>query len=219
MADSFVYQPHVHMPNGVLTPDLVVDRLLLISGSGGRWVPLGLNLLTTTRALQDPSPGGCASAALVLISGGRGTVVTVGSAHWAPQVGQSGGFVSEQLTPKPIAREAVRIKSFEEGRSAGVLSTYRRSGDSEVLIGKTAVAELPDISRQLSTWSGSDAPRRTALLISAGHADSEPGRATGYRVALSGLAGAPDLEVGYSVQRLVEQVPLTSSGISTRRTE
>jgi hypothetical protein len=169
--------------------------------------------------LQDPSAGGCASAALVLISGGRGTVVTVGSVHWAPQVGQTGGIASEQLTPKPIAREAVRIESFEEGGSAGVLSTYRRSGDSEVVIGKTPVAELPDISRHLRSWSGSDAPRRTALLISAGHADPEPGRATGYRVTLSGLAGAPDLEVGYSLQRLVEQIPLTPSGISTRRTE
>ena len=27
MADSFLYQPHIHGANGVLTPDLVVDSL------------------------------------------------------------------------------------------------------------------------------------------------------------------------------------------------
>ena len=201
MADSFFYQPHVHTRDGVLTPDLVVDTLLLKVARGADPRPLGLNLLTTTRYLQDPCEDGCASAGLVLLSGGRGSLVTVGSAHWNPKESEKTAYPTEQLTPKPVAREAIRISHLMEVLPAVALSTFRQTRAGEAEIGRTALTDLPDAAELLGHWCGIDAPIRTAILISARHTDPEPRQATGDRVALTGLADHLDLELSYAVQR------------------
>ena len=201
MSDSFVYQPHVHTPDGVLTPDLIVDRLLLAAEANPR--PLGLNLLTTSHVLDDPSKTGCGSAALVLISGGRGAVATVGSAHWTPGATAAGGILSEQLTPKPIAREGVRLEHLAGSMADVVVASHRWTPSGETPIGRSSLGELADLARLVELWSRSDAPRRTAMFISARHADPDPRMAIGYRVTLSGLPGAPALELTYRVRRLV----------------
>ena len=204
MSDGFIYRPHVHTPDGVLTPDLVIERLLLTAGPNGRQSALGVNLLTTARTLHDPTETGCASAALVFVSGGRGTVVTVGSAHWDAAGGSDRTIPSEQFTPKPIAREAIRIDRLGRDRP-GILATYRRTANDEVRIGQTSIAELSGLSDLMRVWSGTDAPKRSALLISVRHTDPEPMQATGYRVTLVGIPGVPDLEVAYRVHRLTVQ--------------
>ena len=72
---SFLYQPHIHTNDGVLTPDLMVDHLLLSDEQHhDRTHSLAVNLLSNRVSLQDVLPGGCASAALAFVSGGRGAL-------------------------------------------------------------------------------------------------------------------------------------------------
>lgn len=201
MSSSFVYQPHVHTPEGVLTPDLVVDTLLL-ARAGARAVPLGLNLLTTSSTLDDPTELGCASAALVIVTGGRGAVATIGSVHWVPSAADNAVPPSEQLTPKPISREAIRLERLGVGLETVTLTTWRRTAGGDVRIAETPLAELSDVTEIVARWTGADAPKRTVLFISAGHSDPEPHSALGYRVALKGVPGVPDLQCAYDVRRL-----------------
>ncbi|HUT51040.1 MAG TPA: DUF2848 family protein [Alphaproteobacteria bacterium] len=205
MSDSFLYQPHVHGADGVLTPDLAVDSLTVVLAPAAKEImPLPINLLTCATTLQQPGDTACGSAAMVVVAGGRGAIITVGSDHWDPELGAAGAnSVLGHLTcAKPIARETVRLEDHDAVRGS-VLRTYRTRGEDQTLIGETPLRDWPPISEIIAHWSGgTKPPPRSALMISAGHRDAAPGQAEGYRVELKFPETGMRLQYAYSVRRL-----------------
>lgn len=200
MADSFIYQPHVHTADGVLTPDLVVDDLSIVAGNGAEY-PLTVNLLCTATELQQIGETASGTAALVLVSAGRGTVATVGSAHWQPGLCEIEPWLGYQVTAKPISREAVRIDVLAGDPGGFVLRTLRLSKDGSDVIGETPLDALPDLTRTFDRWGSYSAPDNAALLISADHIDPNPAVATGYRVELAGASGGVTASHTYGVEK------------------
>jgi hypothetical protein len=202
MSDSFLYQPHVHGADGVLTPDLVVDNLAVVLAPDAKdIVPLPINLLTGGTEVQQASQTACGSAALVVIAAGRGAVVTVGSDHWDPELGPPAAL-GRLTCAKPIAREAVRLETVDaEGRA--VLRTFRLRGDNQVQIGETSLGDMPPVAEIITEWSGSPKSlARSALFIGTGHRDDGPGQAEGYRVELELPGSGRCLAYTYGVRRL-----------------
>lgn len=203
MSDSYLYQPHVHGADGVLTPDLAIDSLAVVLGPEPKEImPLPINLLTSATTLQQPGATACGSAAMVVVAAGRGAIVTVGSDHWDPALGATGaGSVLGHLTcAKPIAREAVRLDDHDAVRGA-ILRTYEIRGDDQALLGETPLSDWPPVAEIIADWSGSpEPPPRSALLISAGHRDGA--QVEGYRVELAFPETGKRLDCAYSVYRL-----------------
>ncbi len=208
MSNSFVYQPHVHTDDGVLTPDLIVDRLAILEASVRESLtPIPSNLLTTATEIQQLGSTACGSAALVLVAGGRGPVVTIGSAHWDPALADRPPL-AHVVTAKPICREALRLNDFEADPSAYLLRTIRLETGSQSLVEETPLNELCSLSDVMAAWSdGDDPPARSAIFVSAGHRDPEAARADGYQVELSGAEANVDFRITYAVRRLQEPAP------------
>ncbi len=142
MADSFVYQPHVHGDDGVLTPDLIVDRLVLLEARvRNSLTPIPSNLLTTATEVQQLGSTACGSAALVLVAGGRYPIVTLGSAHWDPALADRPAL-AHLVAAKPICREALRLDDFEADPSAYRLRTILLEAGSQSLVEETPLNEL-----------------------------------------------------------------------------
>jgi len=203
MSQSFIYQPHVHETDGVLTPDLIVDSVtLLASAEATTSVSLAINLLSTETSLQDPTATGCASAALVLIAGGRGALATVASAHWNPAYAAIAPVPSEHWTPLLLCREAVRLPVVAEELKNLTLETARTNSSGSTVIGQTPVNALAGIDAAIAGYASDPPPRRSALALSPRHVDPNPSAATGYQVTLRGTADMPALSCKYTITRL-----------------
>jgi len=202
MSDSFLYQPHVRESDGVLTPDLVVDRLALARASDpDPTLPLPINLLSCATEIQQLGDTACGSVALVVIAAGRGAVVTVGSDHWDPALAKTGG-PAHQTCAKPVSREAIRLNDC--GADAEfVLRTFHIRNGAVTLTGETKLGGEVPLGSIVSFGSGgSEPPVRSALFISAEHRDADVGLADGYRVELEHSKSNTRLECAYRVRRL-----------------
>jgi len=202
MANSFLYQPHVHDADGVLTPDLLVENLAVaLAPDANEIVPLPINLLTSGTMVQQASRTACGAAALVIVAAGRGAVVTVGSDHWDPELGPPVAL-GHLTCVKPIGREAVRLETLAAEGSA-VLRTFRRRGGNRALIGETSLGDIPPVADIIADWSGSaEPPVRSALFISTGHCNDKPDHTEGYRVELDLLGSGLCIFFEYSVHQL-----------------
>lgn len=209
MTDGFFYQPHVHTADGVLSPDLLLDRLTL-TRDGGANLPLTIGLLTSGTSIQQIGATACGNAALALVSAGRGTVATVASAHWDPALADGPAWLPYQVAPKPLSREAVRLEMLAGDPSAFVLRTIGLTGDDRIQLGETALDALPGFADAAALWSGPDAPEHSVLLLPAGHIDPAPEERDGYLVELAGKpedhargqTGGRTAGLTYSVERL-----------------
>lgn len=196
MSSVFVYQPHVHTESGVLSPDLAIDRLLLAQPHGE---PLTLprQLLTSAPQLEQLGESACAAAALVLVAAGRGTLLTIGSAHWDPTLS---GALAHAVAAKPVAREARRLADCA-GLLDWQLTTERVTAAGVERVAQSRIGELAGAEAAISRWSD-DAPRGAMLFVSSAHRDTRAAAATGYSVALADPRGRRALAFGYGIVRL-----------------
>lgn len=202
MADSFLYQPHVQGADGVLTPDLVIDNLAVAALPDPQQVrPLPVNLLTSATEIQQLGDTACGSAAMVVVAAGRGAIVTVGSDHWDPELGEV-GVLAHQTCAKPIGREAIRLEDCGVNADI-VLRTFHIRKGSQTLVGETPLDGLNSVSKLIAAWSsGSEPPPRSVIFISVGHRDAAAQQADGYRVELEHPRTGTRLECAYGVRRL-----------------
>lgn len=202
MADSFVYQPHVHEQAGVLTPDLLIDRLFYVRPPDRRWHPLPVSLLSTATTLQQVGGDASASAALVLVTAGNGALATAGSAHGLTGAAFETAALGQQIAAKPIAREAVRLRNLASDPSAWTLRTTRISAGAATVVGETRVGELEGLGEIAARCSGAGPGERWMLFLSAGHLDPDPRRADAYEVELIDAGQGFRIAVAYGVVRL-----------------
>jgi hypothetical protein len=202
MSDSFLYQPHVHQASGVLTPDLVIDRLTLMCPPDQRIWALPIHLLSTAISFQQLNRSGAGCAALALVSAANGTLVTIGSAHCDTLLLSDPGILAYQVCAKPIAREAMRLRDLQD-LASWKLTTLRNQSHELQLVATTVLAELPgllDILEHRTTDFSKD--ERAILFISSGHRDPSPQLADGYTIELGNDKIGLRFVLAYSVQHL-----------------
>jgi hypothetical protein len=106
MATQFIYQPHIHSDNMVITPDLPLDRLLIWAGEAGPF-PAPVKRIVTDQGTQTASPAGV-HAALALVAASEGTLVAPAilvAASGGPAQANAGAEVA-------ISRQAFRLKEM-----------------------------------------------------------------------------------------------------------
>ena len=150
MASSFIYRPHVATLDGVITPDVLIDSLMIAAKGEAKPLPVPIDRMTMDIEMQVAGPGAAPDAALALVGAGAGTLLSIASNHGEPD-----GPANRLSCAKPICRHAWRL-----GDVAGHLSD---------LILKTAVIDGTD-TKILQKGSLGDCLDTTIGEISAGAA-------------------------------------------------
>ena len=70
MASSFIYRPHVATLDGVITPDVLIDSLMIAKKGEAKPLPVPIDRMTMDIEMQVAGPGAAPDAALALIGAG-----------------------------------------------------------------------------------------------------------------------------------------------------
>ncbi len=153
MCAAFVYQPHVHSPDGdVITPDLLVEEVRFLTGRDARTIPAGLmsSASSAQRVKTDP--------------GIQGTCVLVGATY--------GALVAPGLLLGKsafIGRQAWRLDDVLDRWASGFLLVTADGNSS----GRPTSRSLPSLNPVQAMFDGKmSVPAGTAIHV--GDATSVP---------------------------------------------
>ncbi len=170
MSAGFVYRPHVETADGVFTPDIVLDRLVVASGN--RRFPVSVERLACGDAIEVVGDATRGQGAVALIAASAGALLGIGSDHFDGALADDPGR-ARQICAKPLARSVWRFAEIA-GHLDDILlrtETLDAAGRSrQTGIALSAIAALP---------ADGAVPRATVILAHAGDdADAPPGPAS-----------------------------------------
>lgn len=175
---SFVYQPHVASGSEIVTPDLIVDRLIVAHGIGPGAEPgfaeLPVQRLTTDIGFQHPGDRHHGSAAFALVAAGRGDLITVASAHRDRAAGDGRNQATSAhylACAKPLSRQAWRLPDVS-GHFDRLVLRWQVEGAGK---GEVALADVMRPDALLDRVAGTaTVPRGTCLICDLGVPDASP---------------------------------------------
>ena len=193
MSAGFVYRPHVETADGVFTPDIVLDRLVVASGN--RRFPVSVERLSCGDAIEVLGNGTRGQGAVALIGSSAGALLGIGSDHVDTALADDPGR-ARQICAKPLARRAWRFSEIADHLEDIALRTEAVDGagrSRETEIALSEIAGLPG--------DGSVAAGTVILAHPGGDAGALPGPA-GVTVTLEDRRLARRLTHRYAVRVL-----------------
>ncbi len=159
MASSFIYRPHVHNLDDVITPDVLIDHLTIAAKGSTTSIPVPIDRLTTDVEIQVAGSSSVPDAALAMIGAGAGTLLSIASNNGNPE--SNPGRLE---CVKPLCRQAwrfsdvaghagqliLRAASVNEGAAAiiqeGVVGEWLELPVDDVPVGSAVLCTgLPDL--------------------------------------------------------------------------
>ncbi len=196
MCAGFVYRPHVETAEGVFTPDIVLDRLVVAAGGGEERFRVSVDRLTCDDAIEVLGGETVGQGAVALIASGAGALIGIGSDHIDRTLADTDPARARQLCAKPLARGAWRFAEVVGHLDALVLTTAADAdgGRSERTgVAVSSIAGLPDDGA---------VPPATALLAHPGAAASVPPGASSVTIVLEDRRLSRRLTHRYAVRVL-----------------
>ena len=140
MCAGFVYRPHVETAEGVFTPDIVLDRLVVAAGN--RRFPVSVERLScgdTIEVLGDETRG---RGAVALIAASAGSLIGIGSDHSDGALAAAEPGRARQICAKPLARGVWRFAEIADHLDALVLRTLSVDGAGRAQETECAVSSI-----------------------------------------------------------------------------
>ena len=168
MCAGFVYRPHVETAEGVFTPDIVLDSLIVAAGNAR--IPVSVERLTGDVAIKVVGAETRGVGAVALIAASAGALIGIGSDHVDGALAEDPAR-ARQICAKPLARHVWRFAEVASHLDEIALRTEAvddagRSHETETAL--SAIAALP---------ADGAVPAGTAIFAHAG-ADALPGPAS-----------------------------------------
>ncbi len=168
MCAGFVYRPHVDTAEGVFTPDIVLDRLVVAVGNARFFV--SVERLTGDAAIEVIGGETRGQGAVALIAASAGSLIGIGSDHVDGALAEDPAR-ARQVCAKPLARATWRFAEIAGHLDEITLGTQAidgagRSHESETTL--SSIAALP---------GDGEVPAGTVILAHA-DADAPPGPAS-----------------------------------------
>ncbi len=143
MCAGFVYRPHVETAEGVFTPDIVLDSLIVAAGNSR--FPVSVERLTGDAAIEVVGGETRGLGAVALIAASAGSLIGVGSDHVDGALADDPAR-ARQICAKPLARQVWRFAEVAGHLDDIALRTEAvdgagRSRESETAL--SAIAALP----------------------------------------------------------------------------
>lgn len=163
---GFLFQPHIHGRDAVITPDLHLTHLVIVDGESGRH-DIGVESLTTGTEIQVVGQSTAASAGIIFIAAGYGTLVGVADDHFDMLL-LSHATVARQACPKPIGRQVWRFADIENHLDQLILRCWHgdnkqpRGSEEAELGGLRSIVERAAVE----THGLGQLPNGTAILVS-----------------------------------------------------
>ena len=167
MCAGFVYRPHVETAEGVFTPDIVLDSLIVAAGNAR--LPVSVERLTGDAAIEVVGGETRARGAVALIAASAGPLIGIGSDHVDGALAEDPAR-ARQVCAKPLARHVWRFAEIAGHLDEIALRTEAvddagRWHETETAL--SSIAALP---------ADGAVPRATVVFAHAG-ADALPGPA------------------------------------------
>lgn len=165
MCAGFVYRPHVETAEGVFTPDIVLDRLVVAAGNAR--FPVSVDRLTGDDTIEVVGGETGALGALALIASSAGALVGIGADHFDRALASDPGR-ARQICAKPLARSVWRFAEIAGHLDALVLITGTTDG-----AGRSSESETP-VSAIAALPADGAVPPATAILAHPGAEGNAP---------------------------------------------
>jgi len=181
MSTSFVFQPHVHEREAVVTPDVLIDELCVAAVTGTRIdiSPLPVDRLTMDNGFQVAGSGTVVDAGVILIGAGAGTLIGIASDHR-----KADDSSSRLACAKPVCREVWRFADVADHAARLVVRGATVAGDRRTILQKGILADWLPIAEVMATVSdGPTMPSGLAVLCT-GLAPPGPGRAGDFEIEI-----------------------------------
>ena len=195
MCAGFVYRPHVETAEGVFTPDIVLDSLVVAAGNAR--FPVSVERLTGDAAIEVVGGETRGHGAVALIAASAGTLIGIGSDHLDGALADDPAR-ARQVCAKPLSRATWRFAEI-----AGHLDAVRsdlsrdRGGRRRRPVARESETALADIAALPADGA---VPGATVIFAHAG-AEALPGPAS-VTVALEDRRLARRLVHRYAVRVL-----------------
>jgi len=137
MASSFIYRVHIETLDSIVTPDILIDRLLVAQMGDSGPLPIPIDRITTDNEIQVVGSGSVAEAALALIGSGAGMLVSIASNHGYPD-----GLDGRLSFAKPLCRHAWRYNEVSNHVSALVLRTAVITSNGIEIVAQDAIGNF-----------------------------------------------------------------------------
>lgn len=107
---TFIYQPHVHGMDTVITPDIHIERLMVVDCSSEKTVtyPIGIDRLRTEDEIQVIGADTASVAGVVFVAARYGILMCLASDQIDLALAPASSGAARQICPKPIGRQAWR---------------------------------------------------------------------------------------------------------------
>ena len=143
MCAGFVYRPHVDTAEGVFTPDIVLDRLVVAVGNAR--FPVSVEQLTGDAAIEVVGDETRGRGAVALVAASAGPLIGIGSDHIDGALAEDPAR-ARQICAKPLARAAWRFAEIaghldEIALRTEAVDAAGRSHESETAL--SDIAALP----------------------------------------------------------------------------
>lgn len=208
MRSHFTFQPHVHQSEGVITPDLLLDRLVLLS-AGEEPLTADVERLTSAAAVQyQPPLTVCPD--VVLVAAEYGPLLSVGASLVDGDTAaneDAPGLRAHRTSLKLLGRQAWRFADVADHADQLRLRAYLVEGTNRSPLVEDKVS-IPDVALQ-AVSRGDGKPARGLAVFCIGSAVREtPPSSALLEFELVNLAS--DTSVNYPVQ--VEPLPDYAAG-------
>ena len=143
MCAGFVYRPHVETAEGVFTPDIVLDRLVVAVGNAR--FPVSVERLTGDAAIEVIGGETRGQGAVALIAASAGSLIGIGSDHVDGALAEDPAR-ARQVCAKPLSRATWRFAEIaghldEIALRTEAVDAAGRSHESDIAL--SDVAALP----------------------------------------------------------------------------
>ena len=168
MCAGFVYRPHVETADGVFTPDIVLDRLVVASGN--HQFPVSVERLVCGDAIEVVGDATRARGAVALIAASAGALLGIGSDHLDGALADDPGR-ARQICAKPLARAVWRFAEVADHLEEILLRTETVDGAGRSRETETALSAIAALPKDGAV------PRATVVLAHPGDDADAPPRA------------------------------------------
>ncbi|MDA0241416.1 MAG: DUF2848 family protein [Proteobacteria bacterium] len=163
---SFLFQPHVHSLDAVITPDLRIETLIIVDGgAGSAWShAIGVDRLTTETEIQVVGSDTAACTGVIFIAAGYGTLVGVANDHVDTSL-VSNAAVARQVCPKPLGRQVWRYTDLKNHLERLILRCWNDDGKSSDEVQLGDVRSMIEAA-SIGIMGIDDLPIGSAILVS-----------------------------------------------------
>ena len=139
MCAGFVYRPHVDTAEGVFTPDIVLDRLVVAVGNAR--FPVSVERLTGDAAIEVVGGETRGQGAVALVAASAGSLIGIGSDHIDGALAEDPAR-ARQVCAKPLARAAWRFAEIAGHLDEIALRTEAVDGAGRSHESETALSDI-----------------------------------------------------------------------------